>query len=212
MGISRIALRNMLSPPRFLNTSLACSLYHAATPQFRRSFSGDTEVAPAEDTSSAVDVSRQGRSVSRRAARRRAPATALFSDALDPFFSTRSLSQVLNLMDHFFDEPFMNRNWDVKEDDDTLYLRMDMPGLSKEDVKVVVEHNTLVIRGEGQKEEGEGDESIVRRRYSGRIDLQTKRYKMDEIKAEMKHGVLKVVLPKVKDEEREGVVEVAVHG
>lgn len=100
------------------------------------------------------------------------------------------------------------RNWDVKESDDALHLRMDMPGLSKEDVKVTMEQNTLIIRGEGDKESAEGEEGG--RRYSSRIDLPEKLYRTDQIKAEMKNGVLKVVVPKVKEEERTDVFQVTV--
>lgn len=49
------------------------------------------------------------------------------------------------------------RAWDVKEEDDALYVRIDLPGLGKEDVKVSVEGNTLIIKGEGEKE-SESDE------------------------------------------------------
>lgn len=141
-----------------------------------------------------------------------------FPDVFDPFSPTRSLSQVLNLMDQFMDNPFLSasrgmgagnyRNWDVKESDDALHLRMDMPGLSKEDVKVTMEQNTLIIRGEGDKESAEGEEGG--RRYSSRIDLPEKLYRTDQIKAEMKNGVLKVVVPKVKEEERTDVFQVTV--
>lgn len=40
------------------------------------------------------------------------------------------------------------RAWDAKEDDKALYVRMDMRGLSKDDVKVTVELNTLMVKGE----------------------------------------------------------------
>lgn len=49
------------------------------------------------------------------------------------------------------------RAWDVKEEDDALYVRIDLPGLGKEDVKVSVEWNTLIIKGEGEQE-SESDE------------------------------------------------------
>lgn len=121
-------------------------------------------------------------------------------------------------MDQFMDNPFLSasrgmgagnyRNWDVKETDDALHLRMDMPGLSKEDVKVTMEQNTLIIRGEGDKESADGEEGG--RRYSSRIDLPEKLYRTDQIKAEMKNGVLKVVVPKVKEEERTDVFQVTV--
>uniref|UniRef100_A0A0D3B3Z5 SHSP domain-containing protein n=2 Tax=Brassica oleracea var. oleracea TaxID=109376 RepID=A0A0D3B3Z5_BRAOL len=57
-----------------------------------------------------------------------------FSDMFTP---TRSLSQVLNFMDQIGDSPLLassgaRRGWDVKEKDDGLHLRIDMPGLSRD--------------------------------------------------------------------------------
>lgn len=124
---------------------------------------------------------------------------------------------MLNLMDQFMEDPFLaasrgvgagsRRGWDVREDDDALYLRMDMPGLSKEDVKVSVEQNTLIIKGEAEKE-SENEED--RRRFSSRLDLPANLYELDSIKAEMKNGVLKVAVPKVKEEERKDVRHISV--
>ncbi|CAH8279264.1 unnamed protein product [Arabidopsis lyrata] len=140
-----------------------------------------------------------------------------FSDVFDPFTPTRSLSQMLNFMDQVSEIPLVaatrgmgasgiRRGWDVKEKDEALHLRIDMPGLSREDVKLALEQNTLVIKGEGKTEEGEeGDVSGDGRRFTSRIGLPEKVYKTDEIKAEMKNGVLKVVIPKVKEEERNNV-------
>lgn len=131
---------------------------------------------------------------------------------MDPFSPTRSLGQVLNLMDQFLDNPFVaasrgmgagSRNgFKVKEDDNALYMRIEMPGLDKDDVKVVVEGNTLVIIGEGKKESSDEDDDEVALRYTSRIDLPPNLYKIEEIKAEMRNGVLKIVVPKVKEEER----------
>ncbi|XP_030524807.1 small heat shock protein, chloroplastic-like [Rhodamnia argentea] len=95
--------------------------------------------------------------------------------------------------------------WDVEADDNVLSLRMDMPGLSRKDVKVSVEQNTLTIKGGGEKESGKG-----RRRYSGTMDLPPNLFKHGEIKAEMKNGVLKVVVAKVKEEEKKDVLQVKI--
>ncbi|PKI41571.1 hypothetical protein CRG98_038082 [Punica granatum] len=118
-------------------------------------------------------------------------------------------------MDQLMDDPFSQgftagsrRGWDVRDDDDTLYLRIDMPGLGKEDVKISVEQNTLIIRAEGDRESDEDEESG--RRYSGRIDLPQNLYNINDIRAEMKNGVLKVCVPKVKEEERKDVFQVQV--
>ncbi|CAA6665003.1 unnamed protein product [Spirodela intermedia] len=90
-----------------------------------------------------------------------------------------------------------HRGWDVREDDGVLYLPIDMPGLTKEHVNVSVDENKLVVRGEG-------------REYSSRIDLPPEVYHLDMVRAEMKNGVLKVVVPKVKAYERKDVVQIQV--
>ncbi|CAK7324975.1 unnamed protein product [Dovyalis caffra] len=137
------------------------------------------------------------------------------SDLFDPFSPTRSLSQILNATDMLLENPLLSasraaglhRGWDARETDEALNLRIDMPGLAKEDVKVSVEQSTLIIRGEGAKESKDEESG---RRYSSRIELPEKMYKTGEIKAEMKNGVLKVVVPKVKEEERVNVFNVNV--
>ncbi|EHA8587358.1 Small heat shock protein, chloroplastic [Cocos nucifera] len=140
----------------------------------------------------------------RRRGRRRGDfLSSFFSDAFDPFDPTWSL------IDQMLESSFTAERpgWDVREDENALYLRMEMPGLGKEDVRVKVEQNMLVIKGESpEEEEGEGEEEERGwRRYSSRIDLPPNLYKIEDIKAEMKNGVIKVVVPKVKDEERKDV-------
>lgn len=124
----------------------------------------------------------------------------------------------MNMMDQFMLDPFFGgrgtgpaavsrRGWDVKEDENALCLKIDMPGLDKDNVKVTVDQNTLVIRGEAEKETEDGESQ---RRYSSRIMLEPNLYKLDEIKAEMKNGILKVNVPKVKEEERKSVQEIRI--
>ncbi|EYU29473.1 hypothetical protein MIMGU_mgv1a017838mg, partial [Erythranthe guttata] len=116
----------------------------------------------------------------------------------DPFSRRSNLSQVLNMIDQYIESP---------EADEGIHLRMDMPGLVKEDVKVSVEQNTLVIKGEGNKD---FEDDKAGPRYTSIIDLPDKIYKTDAIKAEMKNGVLKVFLPKIKEAERTDVFQVNV--
>ncbi|XP_010264261.1 PREDICTED: small heat shock protein, chloroplastic-like isoform X2 [Nelumbo nucifera] len=210
---SAIALRRAATPSllnKFLNPVRSVTVVPPAV----RSFNTKAQMLDYDDDEHGVDVSRRS---DQPVSRRRDYVPNLFSDVLDPFSSTKSLSQVLNLMDQFMENPFLaasrgmgagtRRGWDVKEDENALYLRMDMPGLGKENVKVSVEQNTLIIKGEGEKE---SDEEKSGRRYSSRIDLPEKLYKIDQIKAEMKNGVLKVIVPKVKEEERKVVLQVKI--
>lgn len=81
---------------------------------------------------------------------------------------------MMNMIHQMMESPFWaggtgaRRGWDAKEDKDALYLRIDMPGLGKEDVKVSAEQNTLIIKGEGEKE---SENEVSERRFSTRIDL-----------------------------------------
>lgn len=74
-------------------------------------------------------------------------------------------------------------------------------------MKLALEQNTLVIKGEGKTEEGDEEDG---RKFSSRIGLPEIVYKTDEIKAEMKNGVLKVVVPKLKEDERYNVRHIQV--
>ncbi|KAL5551123.1 hypothetical protein UlMin_001299 [Ulmus minor] len=200
-----IALRRAAAPSFF--SKLTNPLRSASiAPSVSRSFNTNAQLTNYDDDRS-VDVQRRSDPDS-SLFRRNDP----FSDVFDPFSPTRSLSQVLNWMDQLMENPIMaaspsRRGWDVKEDDEALYLRMDMPGLSKEELKVWVEQNTLVIKGEAEKA---SDEEESRRRYSSRLELPSQLYKLDSIKAEMKNGVLKLVVPKVKEDERKDVLQVQV--
>ncbi|KAM7494083.1 hypothetical protein LguiB_028692 [Lonicera macranthoides] len=190
----------------------------SVAPSVVRSFNTNAQMTryDDEDDDRRVDVDRRS---DRSASRRGDYGPSFFGDVFDPLSPTRSLSQVLNLMDQFMDSPFAaasrgmgaaagsRRGWDVKEDSEALHIRVDMPGLDKENVKISVEQNTLIIKGEGEKE---SEEEEYGRRYSSRLDLPMELYKLNEIKAEMKNGVLKVRVPKVKEEERKDVFQVKV--
>ncbi|KAF3645083.1 Heat shock 22 kDa protein, mitochondrial [Capsicum annuum] len=206
-----LALRRATTSPlfnRLVNPVRSASVF--------RSFNTNTQMTTYDDDDRSVEVDRRpDRSVSRR----QDAFPSFFSDVFDPFSPPRSVSQLLNMMDQMMNSPFAaaphamgagnpsRRGWDVREDDDALYIKMDMPGLDKENVKVAVEENTLIIKGEGEKE---SEDEEYRRRYSTRLEIPQNLYKLDGIKAEMKNGVLKVAVPKVKEEERKDVFNVEV--
>ncbi|CAM0951864.1 unnamed protein product [Alopecurus aequalis] len=123
-------------------------------------------------------------------------------DVLDRFGAPTSLGGLLA----------PGSGWSVaKEDDEAVYLKVPMPGLGKEHVKVSADKNSVVIEGEGEKEPWAGDKDDTPvPRYNRRIDLPAGAYKMDKIKAEMKDGMLRVTVLKVKEEERKDVFQVQV--
>ena len=94
--------------------------------------------------------------------------------------------------------------WEIKEGEKEYKMRFDMPGMTKEDVKVWVEEKMLVLKAEKEaKKKGENDgeeegdwSAKSYGRYSCRIAL-PESVQFEKIKAEVKDGVLYITLPKV---------------
>ncbi|KAF3949412.1 hypothetical protein CMV_024710 [Castanea mollissima] len=96
---------------------------------------------------------------------------------------------------------FANTRIDWKETPEAHVFKADLPGLKKEEVKVVVEDGrVLQISGERSKEQEEKNEKWHRvERSSGKFLRRFRlpqNAKMDEVKASMENGVLTVTVPK----------------
>ncbi|KAL6530255.1 hypothetical protein OROHE_014608 [Orobanche hederae] len=131
-----------------------------------------------------------------------------YADVLDPFSTGSSHSQPPEMTFQCLNFPIdsaARQNWKSKQTADGLILHMDMPGLGKDDVRISVEENTLIVKGEREKKSDDGGDDEMGRSYSNRVDLSGKLYKTNAIKAEMKNGVLKVFVPKMKEAERTDV-------
>lgn len=94
--------------------------------------------------------------------------------------------------------------WEIKEGETEYKMRFDMPGMTKEDVKVWVEEKMLVVKAEkllkkkGEKENEEEEEEWSAKsygKYSCRIAL-PENIQFENIKAEVKDGVLYIITPK----------------
>lgn len=89
----------------------------------------------------------------------------------------------------------------VREDDTALYVECEIPGVSREDVKVTVENGVLTISGEKGEERREGQEGtyhVFERRY-GRFERRftlPSNVDAEHIRARYVNGVLEVTLPK----------------
>ncbi|XP_021726630.1 uncharacterized protein LOC110693770 [Chenopodium quinoa] len=93
--------------------------------------------------------------------------------------------------------------WYFKQDDDALYFKMDMPGVRKKDAKISVEGSTLTVKGVRKLDPHFRDEENCLNTYVVKVTLvERHQYNIDGVKAELKHGVLKVIVPKVRDVSR----------
>ncbi|CAL9165483.1 small heat shock protein, chloroplastic-like [Musa acuminata AAA Group] len=138
-------------------------------------------------------------------------------DTMSPMWT---MKRMLETMERLFQESMslpgssvveMRRPLEIKETDDEIRLRFDMPGLSKDDVKVSVEGDMLLIKGENKvKEEvaagGEGA-GWSSASYHMRFMLPDNCDKQ-AVKAELRNGVLLVVVPKTKTDRKVLNVEI----
>jgi HSP20 family protein len=97
--------------------------------------------------------------------------------------------------------PFLRPAMDVVENEDNITVRVDLPGLSGDDVHVEMEDNVLTIKGEiGDTIEKDGERYHYRERYSGSFQRSLRlpnTIDADKIDASFDNGVLNIVLPKL---------------
>jgi HSP20 family protein len=125
----------------------------------------------------------------------------------DPFRSVEQLFDELwqgwpgRFIESDTTRPFLRPAMDVVENDDNITIRVDLPGLSGDDVHVEMEDNTLTISGEiGDTIEKEGDRYHYRERYSGSFRRSLRlpnTVDANKVDASFENGVLNVVLPKL---------------
>ena len=89
---------------------------------------------------------------------------------------------------------------DLTETDDEYKMRVELPGLEKDEVKISLNQNVLTISGEKKEEEAKENESFHKKeiRYGWFERSFTLPGDVDEskIKAKMKNGVLTIRVPK----------------
>ena len=123
-----------------------------------------------------------------------------------------------NLFDDFFDFPFYDdraekklyghhaanlMKTDIQEHDDGYTLEMDLPGFKKDEIKVELNNGYMTISAAKGLDEDEKDKKsgkyIRRERYTGscqRSFYVGEDVTEEDIKAEFKHGILKLFVPK----------------
>jgi HSP20 family protein len=102
---------------------------------------------------------------------------------------------------------------DIREQNDAYLVEVELPGLSKDDVKITMENNILTVQGEKkqEKEEKRGNYHRTERVYGSfqRSFTLPSSVKNEKIEAQYKNGILTVTLPKV-EEAKPKAIEVKV--
>ncbi len=98
---------------------------------------------------------------------------------------------------------------DVSEFDEEFVVKVELPGVNKDDVKITLEDSILTIRGE-KKQEHDTKKSNYRRVERSFGSFQRSftlpaTVKADKIDAEFKDGVLRISLPKAEEAVRKQI-------
>jgi HSP20 family protein len=97
--------------------------------------------------------------------------------------------------------PMLRPAMDVIENDDDYTVRLDLPGIDPNDVKVEIDDHTLTISGEmGDTIERENDRYHYRERHFGAFQRSVRlpnTVDTENIDANVENGVLNIVLPKL---------------
>jgi HSP20 family protein len=92
---------------------------------------------------------------------------------------------------------------DITETKDDIIVNAEVPGMKKDDIKIVIQDNVLTLKGERQKEKEEKEKKYHRversygtfeRSFSLPVSIQ-----VDQVKADYKEGVLTIHLPKAEE-------------
>jgi HSP20 family protein len=130
-----------------------------------------------------------------------------------PFRDIVSIQDEMNkLFDDFFGrlpmrmermESIWAPNVNISETKDDIIVIAEIPGMTKDDIKVTLNENTLTLSGE-KKREKEANYHRIERSYGSftrSIDLPAT-VQFDKIKANYKDGVLQITLPKSEEVKR----------
>ena len=137
------------------------------------------------------------------------PARELATWPSDLFGIQREMNRMFDSMFRFDtrDEDTAFTAWtpavDIAEHDDEYVVKVELPGVNKDDVKITIESNVLTLRGEKKQEKETKKENHhrIERSYGSfqRSFTLPTTVKSDKIDAVYKDGVLQIALPKAEE-------------
>jgi HSP20 family protein len=120
-------------------------------------------------------------------------------DEIDRLFESplTELARTSNLLSGW------NPALDLYEDKDNLYVKVELPGMKREDIDLSLHEGSLSVSGERKSEQKHEDAEVYRaERFFGRfqrtVTLPTP-VAADKVKAQYKDGILNITLPKTEE-------------
>ena len=104
-----------------------------------------------------------------------------------------------------------NMKCDIYEKDGDYHIEMDVPGFSKDEIKIEAKKDYLTITAEKSNEESEEDKNYIHRERSyGKYERSFYLHDLDSenINAEFNNGVLKITVPKKAESEDKKYIEI----
>ncbi len=94
----------------------------------------------------------------------------------------------------------------TREEDDAYYVEIDLPGIKKDDIDITTEDNILTISGERKLKNEMKEDNYYKvessyGKFSRSFTLPEK-VDVQKIEAKNENGVLEIVIPKAKDEDK----------
>ncbi len=121
-----------------------------------------------------------------------------------------AVNQLLNRIEEAQEEGFFSTfipEVNTREGEYAYHIELDLPGIKKEDIEITTEDNILTISGERKLKDEAQEEDYYRvesvyGKFSRSFTLPEK-IDVENIHAESADGVLEVVIPKLKEEDRQ---------
>lgn len=135
--------------------------------------------------------------------------------SLVPWNPFREIDDIGREMSRFFDF-FPSRLWggmssprvDVYQTENDVIVKAEIPGVSKEDLNLYIDENSIRLSGQSRRENEFKDENVYRtERYYGsfsRVIPLPVEVKSEQAKAEYKDGILSITVPKVEPSKFKG--------
>jgi HSP20 family protein len=130
---------------------------------------------------------------------------------LTPYENRKSqlyINKPRDVFDYFFGDDFLpafasgfsaNFNADIKDLGNEYLIEAEMPGVTKDDIKLDLNGDVLTVSAEKKEETSDGRGNYIRRerRYGSYTrSFRFEDIKKDEINAKFENGILRVALPK----------------